>query len=106
MSNLAIAVPIAVAAISAIVGPLLVLKKQQQHDLRLQVLAKENTDQHAEGTEILTRLHRDVRDLSGKVGRVDERTERIGEAVEKVGKWIHTHEIRHAVDEIERDKSA
>lgn len=96
--------PIAVAVISALVGPLLVLRKQHQHDLRLQELKRENTDQHAEGRALVGGLHADVRDLLGKVGRIDERTEAVVDAVDDVREWIHAHEVRHAVDAIERDK--
>jgi hypothetical protein len=104
MSHLPTVVPIAVAAIMAVVGPLLVLRKQHEHDLRLQRLQQENTDQHAEGRALVGGLHSDVRDLLGKVGRIDERTEAVVDAVGDVREWIHAHEIRHAVDEIERDK--
>jgi uncharacterized protein HemX len=104
MTTIALAVPIVVAAISAVVGPLLVIRRQHQHDLKLQELQKENTEQHAEGRSLLGGLHQDVRDLAGKIERVDERTVQIKDSMGHVREWIHTHEIRHAVDEIERDK--
>lgn len=104
MSNLALGVPIVVAAISAIVGPLLVMRRQHQHDIKLRELAEENSEQHSEGLQMISGLHEDVRDLADKIGRVDERTGHIRESMENVREWIHAHEIRHAVDEIERDK--
>jgi hypothetical protein len=98
MIDLAVLIPLAVAAVSAIVGPMVVLRKQHNHELRLRQLQQENSDQHAEGRALVGELHEDVKGLLGHVGRIDERTEHVVNGVESIRQWVHDHEIRHAVD--------
>jgi len=69
MIDLAVLIPLAVAAVSAIVGPMVVLRKQHNHELRLQQLQQENSDQHAEGRALVGELHEDVKGLLGHVRR-------------------------------------
>jgi len=92
------------AFITAVLGPMLVIWRQNRHELGL--LRQENTDQHAEGRTLLSAVHADIQRVHHDLGRVDERTETVVEAVESIKDWVHTHEIRHLVDGIGRDDSS
>lgn len=96
-------VSVVVAVITAVVGPMLLLWRQHQHQLK--VLRQENTDQHAEGRQLLAAIHGDLLEVHRDLGKIDERTEQVVEAVEGIRVWVSDHEVRHAVDGMRRDVS-
>lgn len=93
-------VPIVVAFVSAVIGPMLLVWRQHRHDMRL--LRQENTSQHAEGQQLLQTIHKDLRLVHQDLGKIDGRTETVVDAVEDVRRWVLEHEVRHAVDELKR----
>jgi hypothetical protein len=100
-------VTVTVAIITAVVGPIVVLWQKHRMDLakRLGELRQENSDQHAEGRQLLGAIHSDIKAIHHDLGKVDERTESVVAAVESIREWVHEHEVRHAVDAI-RDEQA
>jgi hypothetical protein len=96
-------VVLAAAFISAVLGPMLVIWRQNRHDLRL--LRQENTDQHAEGRQMLQTIHNDLRVIHTDLGAVGERADQVAYAVDEVRVWVHEHEVRHAVEGMQRDEA-
>jgi hypothetical protein len=93
-------VPVAVAFITAVVGPMLLVWRQHRHDL--EVLRRENSAQHNEGHQLLQTIHSDLRLVHKDLGKIDGRTEAVVEAVEDVRRWVLDHEVRHAVEDMKR----
>jgi hypothetical protein len=54
-------------------------------------LRQENTSQHAEGRELL-------KHLSGQVGGIDSKVDRLDERLDNVQSWQSEHEITHLTD--------
>lgn len=100
---MAVWVPVVAAVVSAIVGPMLLIWRQHKHELL--VLREDNTQQHAEGKQLLTTIHQDLRTVHQDLGKIDGRTEAVVEAVESIREWVHTHEVKHAVEELRRQGS-
>ena len=97
-----------VALVTAVVGPTVVIWQKHRLDLaaKMGVLRQENTDQHAEGRQLLSAIHEDIKVVHRDLGRIDERTETVVEAVESIREWVHGHEVHHAVEAIQRDKQS
>jgi hypothetical protein len=100
MTEPAVVVPVVVAVVSAIVGPILVLWRQHRHEIKLRQLQEMNTSQHAEGRSILSELRDDVKAVHRDLGKLDAGQESVVVAVGDIRQWITTHEVRHAVDAI------
>jgi hypothetical protein len=96
-------ITVVAAVVTAVVGPMLVIWRQNRHQLGL--LRQENTEQHAEGRQLLQTIHNDLKLVHTDLGAVGERAERVADAVDEVREWVHGHEVRHAVDAIQRDDS-
>jgi cyanophycinase-like exopeptidase len=96
-------VTVVAAVVTAVVGPMLVIWRQNRHQLGL--LRQENTDQHAEGRQLLQTIHNDLKLVHTDLGAIDERTGTVVEAVESIREWVHGHEVHHAVEAIQRDDS-
>ncbi len=97
-------ITLVVAIVTAVVGPMLVIWRQNRHQLVL--LRQENTDQHAEGRELLQTIHNDLKVIHTDLGAVGERADQVANAVGEVRVWVHEHEVRHAVEAIQRDEPA
>jgi hypothetical protein len=97
-------ITLVVAIVTAVVGPMLVIWRQNRHQLVL--LRQENTDQHAEGRELLQTIHSGLKVIHTDLGAVGERADQVANAVDEVRVWVHEHEVRHAVEAIQRDEPA
>lgn len=97
-------ITVVVAVVTAVVGPMLVIWRQNRHQLG--VLRQENTDQHAEGRQLLFAIHEDIKVVHRDLGKIDERTETVVESVEGIREWVHGHEVSHAVQAIQRDEQS
>lgn len=93
-------VPVVAAVITAVVGPMLLIWRQHKHQLAL--LRDENTLQHAEGRELLQTIHQDLKSVHRDLGKIDGRTETVVDAVGAIREWVHTHEVKHAVEDMRR----
>ena len=91
-------IPVVVAFITAVVGPMLLVWRQHRHDL--EVLRHENTTQHNEGKELLQTIHADLRLVHKDLGKIDGRTEAVVEAVDDMRRWVLDHEVRHAIADL------
>lgn len=99
-------VTLMVAVVTAVVGPTVVIWQKHRLDLSAKMgeLRQENTEQHAEGRQLLSAIHEDIKMVHRDLGKIDERTETVVGAVESIREWVHEHEVRHAVDAIQRDE--
>jgi hypothetical protein len=68
-----------VALVTAVVGPTVVIWQKHRLDLAAKMgeLRQENTDQHAEGRQLLSAIHEDIKVVHRDLGKIDERTERL-----------------------------
>lgn len=100
-------VALAVAIITGVVGPMVVLWQKHRQDLAVKMaeLRAENTEQHAEGRQLLSSIHGDLKQVHRDLGKIDEKQDNVGLAVEAIKEWVHDHEIRHAVQDM-RDKQS
>ena len=75
-------VPVVVAFIGAAGAIFSAVKKMRQ----------ENTEQHGQNAELLHHL-------SGQIGGIDRKVDRLDERLDKVQQWASDHEIQHLTEE-------
>jgi uncharacterized protein HemX len=94
------------AVITGVVGPMVVLWQKHRHDLTLKMaeLRAENTEQHAEGRQLLSDIHGDLKQVHRDLGKIDEKQDNMTLAVEAIKGWVHNHEIRHLVTEMDGER--
>jgi len=78
-------VPVAVACVTAGLGAWAVVRSHRQ---ALTGLDDRNTDQHNQNSALLTHL-------SGQIGGIDTKIDRIDTRVDSLGLWASSHELDH-----------
>lgn len=78
-----------VPVVVALIGAWAVIRKHEEKATkRSNEIRDENTQQHAEGRELLTHL-------SGQVSGMDKKLDRMDERLDDIQVWRTTHEIEH-----------